>query len=316
MTDSMRAVIARGLEGPDALELAEVPRPRPGIGQVLIRVRAAGTNPVDAMTTRSGLVSGPPPFTPGFDVAGTVVAIGPGVTVRAPGDEVFGMLDFPAADSLGGYAEYAVAHARTVVPIPAGLDHVHAAALPLAGLTAWQALVETAGLEPGQRVLISGASGGVGHLAVQVAAAIGAEVTALASAANADAVRALGAHRVLDGRTAADDDLAGPFDVVLDALGGDFTTRAVSLARPGGAVVSTLPQAIAPAAALAAERDVTIAGLFVEADRGGMEALARLVAEGALRPTIAATHPLEEAATALTARHGMGKVVLVIDPIG
>ncbi|GIT81507.1 NADPH:quinone reductase [Leifsonia sp. LS1] len=309
MAETMRAIIQDELGGPDVLHEATVDRHEPGIGQVLLRVSAAGVNPADGMNRQTGLFSGPPPFVLGWDVSGVVEKVGPGVTVLSAGDEVFGLLPFPRGG--GAYAEFAIAPARALVPKPARLSHVEAAALPLAGLTAWQALVETAGVGAGTRVLITGAAGGVGHLAVQLAAARGAHVIALTSEANADYVRSLGAAEVLDYRAVDFGEVLDDLDVVLDVVGGDYPLKALRTLRPGGFLVSTLPQSLAAAVPAAAEQGIRVAGLFVESDRLGLSALAELAAEGRLVPRIAATYPLDEAAAAHAAKHGAGKVVLV-----
>lgn len=305
----MNAVIQDELGGPDVLHLATVPRPTPGIGEVLVRVRAAGVNPVDAMNRQTGAFTGPPPFVLGFDVSGVVELVGPGVTIFAPGDEVFGLLPFPHGS--GAYAEYVLAPARALIEKPPALTHEQAAALPLAGLTAWQALVETAGLRVGERIAITGASGGVGHLAVQIAAARGAHVIAFASRRNAEFVRSLGADDVLDYATTDIADLSD-LDVVLDVLGGDGPAKAVRALRPGGRLVSTLPQSLGSALTAAGEKGIEISGLFVEADRVGLLALADLVADRRLTPTISASYPLADAASAQATAHGPGKVVLTV----
>lgn len=305
----MRAIIQDELGGPEVLHEATVHRPEPGIGQVLLRVSAAGVNPADGMNRQTGLFSGPPPFILGWDVSGVVEKVGPGVTVIAAGDEVFGLLPFPRGG--GAYAEFAIAPARALVPKPARLSHVEAAALPLAGLTAWQALVETAAVGAGTRVLITGAAGGVGHLAVQLAATRGAHVIALTSEANADYVRSLGAAEVLDYRAVDFGEVLDDLDVVLDVVGGDYPLKALRTLRPGGFLVSTLPQSLAAAVPAAAEQGIRVAGLFVESDRLGLSALAELAAEGRLVPRIAATYPLDETAAAHAVKHGAGKVVLV-----
>ena len=165
----MRAVSQDELGGPEVLHVVEIDRPTPGIGQILVRVHAAGVNPVDGVNRQSGVLVGATPFVLGWDVSGTVEAVGFGVTLYRPGDEVFGLLPFPLGH--GAYADYVVAPTRVFVPKPANLDHVQAAALPLAGLTAYQALVDTAGIGEGTRVLITAPAGGVGHLAVQIAKA-------------------------------------------------------------------------------------------------------------------------------------------------
>jgi NADPH:quinone reductase-like Zn-dependent oxidoreductase len=296
MTDTMVAVSQDRLGGPDVLKLVRLPIPEPGVSQILVRVRAASVNPIDGANRETGAFVGEPPFVLGWDVSGTVEAVGPGVTLYAPGDDVFGLLPFP--EGHGAYAEYVVGPTRLFVARPDRLDHVQAAAIPMVGLTAWQALVDTAGVGAGSRVLINGAAGGIGHLAVQIAKARGAHVTALASAADLDFVRSLGADEAID-YTAADFTKQAPDqDVVLDVVGGDYPARALDVLRPGGILVSTQPPAIASLAQSAAERDVRVAGIIVEADRVGMSALADLAAAGKLVPKIAATFPLEKAADA------------------
>lgn len=304
----MQAISQDRLGGPEVLASVSLPKPTPGIGEVLVRVRAAGVNPVDAMNREHGVLVGQPPFVLGYDVSGTVEAVGYGVTLFTPGDEVFGMLPFPHGH--GAYAEYVVAPTRVFVPKPERLDHVQAAAIPLAGLTAWQALVDTAGVGEGSRVLINGAAGGVGHFAVQVAKARGAYVIALASAANAAFVRSLGADEVIDYAATDFTDVISDLDVVLEVIGGDYPAKALDVLKRGGMFVSTVGQT--PAAGDAADRGIRVAALFVEADRLAMTALASLAAAGKVVPTVAATFPLDQAATAQSAKAGPGKVVLTL----
>lgn len=308
-TPTMTAIVQDQLGGPDVLHVATVPQPTPSIGEVLVRVHAAGINPVDGMVRQHGPFGAAPPFTLGYDVSGTVAAVGYGVTVHEVGDEAFGLLPFPHGH--GAYAEYVLAPARALVTKPASLSHEEAAGLPLAGLTAWQALVETAELAAGARVLVTGASGGVGHLAVQIAKARGAHVVALASGANAELVRGLGADEIVDYTTTDFSQTVRDMDVVLDVFGDERLVAAVGCTRPGGIVVTTLPQGIPAAAAAAGDAGVRLAGLMVEADRLGLGALVELAGRGALRVIVAAAYPLAEAATAQTERHGPGKVVLV-----
>ncbi|HKT04935.1 MAG TPA: NADP-dependent oxidoreductase [Rugosimonospora sp.] len=293
----MRAIVQTELGGPEVLHLSEVDRPVPGPTEVLVRVRAAGVNPVDWKVRRGGGFLGTPPFTVGWDVSGEVVELGTGVTRFAPGDEVYGMPRFPR--EAAAYAEFVTAPSRHFARKPAALDHVGAAALPLAGLTAWQSLVDTAGIGPGQRVLVHAAAGGVGHLAVQIAKARGAYVLGTASAAKHEFVRGLGADEVID-YTSVDFAVAvRDVDVVLDTLGGEVTTRSLSTLRPGGILVLIVgagaASTLAPAAA---ERGVRVAGLLVEPDHAGLAELSRLVQDGQLRPAVAATFPLAQAAQA------------------
>jgi NADPH:quinone reductase-like Zn-dependent oxidoreductase len=328
---TMRAVSQDELGGPEVLKLVTAPTPEPGISEILIRVHAASVNPIDGAQRQNGAFVGQPPFVLGWDVSGTVEAVGLGVTLYKPGDEVFGMLPFPQGH--GAYAEYAVGPTRAFVRKPDRLDHVHAAGVPMAGLTAWQALVDTAGIDEGWRVLINGAAGGIGHLAVQIAKARGAYVTALAAAANLDFVRSLGADEVINYNGTDFTEVVRDQDVVLDVVGGDYSAKALDVLKPGGILVSTQPPSLPPVAEAAAERGIRIAGVVVEADDVGMAALADLAADDRLVPTIAATFPLEEvaAASALadiaatdalfpleqggaaeSGKHGPGKVVLTV----
>ncbi|WP_086884006.1 NADP-dependent oxidoreductase, partial [Streptomyces rhizosphaericus] len=231
----------------------------------------------------------------GWDVSGTVVETGFGVTLFQPGDEVFGMLPYPYG--VGSHAEYVTGPTRAFAAKPAGIDHVQAAALPLAALTAWQALVDTADLRAGQRVLIHAAAGGVGHLAVQIAKERGAHVTGTASAPKHDFLRELGADACVDYRSEDFTDTDERYDVVLDALGGETATRSVGVLRPGGTLVSVLPGAEDTRAA-AEKAQVRAVTLLVEHDQAGMRAIAELVERGRLRAHVSGTFPLAEGARA------------------
>ena len=328
---TMKAISQDELGGPDVLKLVSVPTPEPGVSQILIRVHAAGVNPIDGVNRQTGAFVGAPPFVLGWDVSGTVVAVGLGVTLFKPGDEVFGMLPFPQGH--GAYAEYVAGPTRVFVRKPDRIDHVQAAAIPMVGLTAWQALVDTAGVSEGSRVTITGAAGGIGHLAVQIAKARGARVTALASASDLGFVRSLGANEAIGYEGADFATAVGEQDVVLDVVGGDYPAQALDVLKPGGILVSTQPPSLPPVAATAAERGIRIAGIVAEADQVGMYGLAALADAGKLEPTIAATFPLEQAgaASALadvaaaggrfplaeggaseSGKHGPGKVVLTV----
>jgi NADPH:quinone reductase-like Zn-dependent oxidoreductase len=310
MDDTMQAISQDELGGPEVLKRVTLPTPKPGLGEILVRVHAASVNPVDVMNRQTGVFVGKPPFVLGYDVSGTVEAVGPGVTLYKPGAEVFGMLPFPHGH--GAYADYVVGPTRVFVPKPERLDHVQAAAIPLAGLTAWQALVETAHVGQDSRLLINGAAGGVGHLAVQIAKARGAHVIALASAANMEFVSSLGADEVIDYTATDFTGAVRDVEAVLEVVGGEYPVKALEALKPGGILVSTLPPTLAPAQADAAERGIHLAGLFVEADRLGMNALADLAATGKLTPTIAAILPFDQAATAQSTKGARGKTVLTI----
>jgi len=276
----MRAVRQHALGGPDVLVLEDVPRPEPGPTEVLVRVAAAGVNPVDWKVRRGGGFLGEPPFTVGWDVAGTVEEVGMGVTWLAPGDRVFGMPRFPREAAC--YAEFVVSPSRQLARSPDGWSDVEAGAVPLAGLTAWQALCDTVGVGDASRLLVLGAAGGVGHLAVQIAKARGAWVAGTSSVEKHDFLRGLGVDEPLDKSGPLDVDA----DVVFDAVGGD----AAAAAPPGARVVTVSASSVAPLR----EAGVNAVGILVEPDRSGLEGL---VAAG-VRPHIEATFPLEEAARA------------------
>jgi NADPH:quinone reductase-like Zn-dependent oxidoreductase len=308
----MRAIRQETLGGPEVLREVEIERPDPGLSQVLVKVHAAGLNPTDWGHRAFRVFLGPPPFTLGWDVSGTVAATGFGVTLFKPGDEVFGMLPYPFG--AGSHAEYVAGPARAFAPKPSNVDHIQAGALPLAALTAWQALNDTAHLEAGQRVLIHAAAGGVGHLAVQIAKARGAYVIGTASAKNHAMLRGLGADELVD-YTATDFTTAvPPVDVVLDPISGDYSARSLRVLRPGGVLVSLLPYG-EEIPAEAARRGVRAQLMLVEHDHQGMTSIAGLVADGRLRPVIAATFPLADAAKAHElgeTRHVAGKLVLTM----
>lgn len=292
----MRIIRQHALGGPEVLELEELPRPDPGPTEVLVHVAAAGVNPVDwKVRTRGGLL-GEPPFTVGWDIAGVVEAVGPGVTRFEPGDRVFGMPRFP--HEAAAYAEYATSPSRQLARIPDGLSEIEAGALPLAGLTAWQALVETADVQPGQRVLILAAAGGVGHLAVQIAKARGAYVIGTARFAKHAFLAELGADEAIDYTSDAVEDSVRGADVVLDLVGGEESARTLSTLRDGGIFIAVpSASALERLRELAGDR-VRVTGILVEPDRTGLEALAGLVEAGELRVQVEQTFPLEQAARA------------------
>ncbi|WP_221761319.1 NADP-dependent oxidoreductase [Kibdelosporangium aridum] len=308
----MLALHQTALGGPEVLRLTEVPRPAPGPGEVLVAVHAAGLNPTDFKHRAHSIFLPPPPMTLGWDVSGTVVETGVGVTLFRLGDEVFGMLPYPCG--AGSHAEYVTGPARAFAAKPAGVDHVQAAALPLAALTAWQALVDTADLRAGQRVLIHAAAGGVGHLAVQIAKERGAHVTGTASAAKHDFLREIGVDVCIDYRTEDFTDTEQRYDVVLDAIGGETATRSVGVLRPGGILVSLVPDA-EDTQATAEKAQVRAVTLLVEHDQAGIRAVARLADRGKLRAHVSGTFPLAEGARAHAlgeTGHTTGKLVITV----
>jgi NADPH:quinone reductase-like Zn-dependent oxidoreductase len=314
---TMRAISQDAAGPPDVLKIIETQRPVPGRGEVLVRVHAAGVNPTDWKTRERGVFANGarPPFTLGFDVAGVVEAVGDGVTLFQVGDEVFGMPRFP--HPAGAYAEYVAAPARHFAPRPQGLTHIQAGALPLASLTAWQALVDTANVQPGQRVLIHAAAGGVGHLAVQIAKTRGAYVIGTASAAKHELLRSLGADELIGYRTQDFAENVRDVDVVLDSLGGPNWARSLQTLRPGGTLISILPLDDTFPAKEAEEAGVRAVFMLVEPDQQALREITSLVEDGRMRVIIDAVFPLEEAAQA----HALGetgrttgKIVLSVAP--
>ncbi|MGW7069043.1 NADP-dependent oxidoreductase [Streptomyces sp. NPDC054855] len=307
----MRAVIQKSIGGPEVLEVIETRRPKPSVGEVLVKVHASAVNPVD-IAVRSGALPllGEPPFGVGWDISGVVEEAGPDAGFVA-GDEVYGMPNFPRAAT--AYADYVAVPAGQLARKPASLDHVHAAAVPLAALTAWQGLVRAADVKEGDRVLIQRAAGGVGHFAVQIAKARGAHVIAIASAGRHDFVRGLGADEIIDYRTTDFTEVVKDVDVLLDSTAqGDLSLGVV---RPGGVLISILEHGDTELAARVEAAGRRFAGVLVEPDAAGLEALAELIDAGRIRPYVEETFPLAEAGKAhelVAAGHVQGKIVLTV----
>lgn len=310
--ETMRAIRFHSYGGPEVLVHEEVPRPEAAAGELLIRVHAAGVNPVDWKARAGHLkdwLQHRLPLIPGWDVSGAVAAVGADVTGFELGDEVFGLLDLTRD---GAYAEYAVARATDMARKPASVNHVNAAALPIAALTAWQSLFEVARLAPGQTVLIHGAAGGVGHFAVQLARWKGARVIGTASGRNTGFVSELGAEQAIDYQTTRFEDAVQGADVVLDTIGGDTQQRSWQVLRKGGILVSTLGIATPQATR---DYGVRAEGVLVRPDPGQLGQIAALVGSRELRPYISAVIPLEDAAKThdlSQSGHVRGKIVLQV----
>ncbi len=309
MRTTMKAVRIHAFGGPDVLRLEEVPVPEPKAHQILVRVHAAGVNPVDWKIREGHLGQFPLPSIMGSDFSGVIERLGPGVGNFRVGDAVFGSV----ADESGSYAEYALAPVSHVAGKPEALDHIQAAALPIAGLTAWQALFDKADLQPRQTVLIHGAAGGVGTFAVQFAKWKGARVIGTASARNAAFVRELGADEVIDYQTTRFEEAARDVDVVLDTIGGETQARSWRVLKRGGILVSIVQP---PAPEAAADRGVR--GVFMRADHNRNDELARiadLLASGQVKVPIETVLPLNEARRAQELSqqgHVRGKIVLKV----
>lgn len=313
MTNEMRAVTVQAFGEPEVMEVGDVARPVPGADEILVEVRAAGVNPVDWKVRKDGywLTT---PWVPGWDVSGVVVSVPAGENRFEVGDEVFGMPRFP--HPAGAYAEYVAAPARHFARKPANVDHVGAAALPLAALTAWQALTEAAKVKPGDRVLVHAAAGGVGHLAVQFAKTLGAHVIGTARAAKHDLLRELGADELVDYTARDFAELAG-VDVVIDSIGGDdYVRRSMRVLKPGGIYVGlTNPGLLPELRAAAEELGVRATTVSVVPDHAVLEHVAGLVERGEAKVLVAETFPLEDVVKAHQvgeANRTTGKIVLTL----
>lgn len=308
--DTMKAIVVHRPGGADAMQYDDVARPAAGPGELLVRVRAAGVNPVDVAVRggRFGNSRDRVPFIPGFDVAGEVATVGDGVTGFRVGDAVYAMLDLQRSAT---YAEYAVVKASEAAHKPASLDFAHAAGVPLVALTAYQAFFDTAGVKAGQTVLIQGGSGGVGSYAIQIAKVAGARVIAVASERNQDYMKSLGADVTVDYGRERFEDVARDVDVVLDTVGGETQQRSFAVLRRGGHLVSIVGP---PSAALAKEHGVAATGILVRANGGQLAEIARWFDEGKVVPAETETLPLSRAREAherIETRHTRGKIVLL-----
>lgn len=296
------------------------PRPVAGAGEVLVRVRAAGVNPVDVSGRRFPLpdITGgkPMPIILGWDAAGEVVAVGEGVTRFAVGDEVFGMPRFP--ELAGAYSQYLTSPVTDLALKPQQLSFQEAAALPLAGLTAWQGLFELGNLQPGQSIFISGGSGGVGHLAVQYARWKGAKVYTTTSERNLDFLRELGADVVIDYNRENVTDLVEGVDLAFDTIGGEVLEQSFKVVRRGGTVVSTPLQKgiIEQGQKLAPDYGVNFRFTNVHTSGEQLTEIARVVEADQLKPQLEAVFSLEHVAEAQNLAeqgHVRGKVVLAVE---
>ncbi len=303
----MKAVVITEYGSNDVVHLVDIDKPSPGAGEVLVKVHAAGVNPIDwkirgGAGERMGMTL---PIRLGGEFVGTIEALGPGVHSFGHGEAVFGMVH------TGAFAEYTLAKADNIVRKPSGLDFIQAAALPLAGTTAWQALFDEAGLSAGQRLLVTGGSGGVGSLAVQFAKAKGAHVTAVASARNAQFVRDLGADAFIDYTSGPFEEAASDVDVVLDTVGGETFQRAFKTLRKGGFMVTV----VAFPGDEAERFEVGVKRSFTVPSAPSLSAIADLVEAGKVTPHIDTVLPLAEIRQALAlseAGHARGKIVLTM----
>lgn len=305
---TMKAIRIHSYGDPDVLVYENAPLPKLGVGEVLIRVQDAGVNPVD-WKVREGYLRDihKLPKILGWDAAGIVEAVGPEVTGIETGSSVFAILDV-AKD--GAYAQYATVAAFRVAPKPKTLNSTQAAAVPLAALTAWQALFDAAGLSPGQTVLIHAAAGGVGSFAVQLAKWKGAKVIATASARNQDFLQELGADEVLDYNAVRFEDTVRNVDVVFDTVGGDTQKRSWGVLKQGGFLVSIV-SLLSPESYVA--QGVQSQAVFLNPQPGQLAEIGKLIDAGHIKPMVNTVLPLAEARQAhelSQGGHTRGKIVL------
>ncbi|MDL2079723.1 NADP-dependent oxidoreductase [Streptomyces sp. GXMU-J15] len=300
----MLAIIAQDrTAGADGLTLSELPHPHAAENDVIVKVHAAGFTPGEldwpgTWTDRAG--HDRTPSVPGHELSGVVVELGYGTTGLSVGQRVYGLTDWARNGTL---AQYTAVEARNLAPLPADIDHVTAAALPISGLTAWQALFDHAQLRTGQSVVIHGAAGAVGSIAVQLARQAGAHVIGTGRAGHRDTVLGLGAHSYVDLEAQKLEDI-GDVDVVLDVIGGEILERSASLVRPGGTLVTIAePVTVHP-------REARAVFFVVEPDRARLSDLARRVREGRLKPLVGDVAPLAQAAAAFARKPVGGKTVI------
>ena len=304
---AMKAVLVHEYGGPDVLKYEDAPRPEPKADEILIRVAAAGVNPVDAYIRAGRFKAGNLPFIPGMDVSGVVEKTGVNAAKFKAGDPVYAYLSFREQ---GGYAEFAVALESEASPKPKGISYEQAAAVPLAATTAWQALIEAAKLSSGQTVLIHGGSGGVGHFAIQIAKARGAKVIAIASTANQDLLKQLGADQAIDYTKTKFEEVVKDVDVVLEATRSDALKRSYGVVKKGGIIVSITGD---PDQAELDKHGIRGTSIMAHPDANVLEELGKLIEAKRIMPIVSQVFPLSEASKAhqqIETRHTRGKIVL------
>ncbi len=302
----MKAIRIHEFGGPEVMKYEDVPVPQPGPGEIRIKIIAAGVNPMDWKVRRGLVGSLPLPMIMGLDVAGTVDMLGQGEVTFQPGDEVFAKVPI----GKGGYAEYTVARSAETARKPKSIGFIESAAIPTAGLAAWQSIFDLAGLEKGQSVLIHGAAGGVGTFAVQFAKWKGAHVIGTASEKNAEFLKNIGADEVIDYKNQRFEDLVSNMDVVLDTVGGDTFERSWGVLKPGGFLVTTvasIPEGEPEKRGVHAKRVMT------QSDGKELAQIAEIIDEQKIKPIVTAVLPLTDARKAhemSESRHARGKIVL------
>src|SRR3984957_17897799 len=303
----MKAVRIHAYGASDVLKVEDVPMPQPGAGEVLVKIHAASINPID-YKIREGARKGALPITMGRDFSGIVESLGAGAPRFSKGDAMFGLLE----RDRGSYAEYVATKANLLAVKPKNLDDHAPAAVPLAAITAWQGMVDHGGMRAGQRVLVHGGAGGVGHMAIQIAKAQGCWVATTVSGRDKDFVLGLGADKAIDYKNEKFEDQVSDIDLVYDLIGGETQARSFAVLKPGGALISTLQE---PDKQKAKEKNLRTAHYMADANGAELSEIAKLIEAGKIKPHLAAHFPLEQTAKAqdmLEKEHVQGKIVLTL----
>jgi NADPH:quinone reductase-like Zn-dependent oxidoreductase len=305
----MKAVVVNENGGPEVLKYQDAPRPEPKDDEILVRVMAAAVNPVDSYVRQGRFLKGNLPMVIGYDIAGVVEKTGAKANKFKSGDAVYCYLSVMRG---GGYAEYAIAKESETALKPKNINFEEAAAVPLAGTTAWQALIDDAKLSAGQTVLIHGGSGGVGSFAIPIAKARGAKVIATASTAHQATLKQLGVDQAIDYTTTKFEDVVKEVDLVLNCVRADALGRSYDVVKKGGAIVSITEE---PDQAECARRGLTCSRTGANPDAKVLEELTKLIEAGKMKPIVSQTFPLAEASKAhqqIETRHTLGKIVLKV----
>ena len=313
----MKAILLNEVGGIENLIYRDVEKPTLKKGEVLVKVEAIGINPVDYVCRENDqfltyVFQDKRPVILGWDISGEIVKKTEGTEGFRVGDAVFGMLEFSRG---GAYAEYAVASVNNIVPKPENITHHEAASTGIAALTAWQAVVTEGKVKSGDKVLIPGSSGGVGHFAVQIAKSFGAEVIAVSSGKNRDFVLSLGADTYTDYQTQHFYDEVADLDLVFDTLGGDTLSHAIDCVKEGGRIVTVIPTLSDEQREKANAKNVHLDFMECHASGTDMASIAELLEKGAIKPHISATYPFSEMGKAhkrVETGHTVGKVVVVV----
>ena len=306
---TMKAVVVNQYGGPEVLKYQDAPRPEPKDDEILVRVMAAGVNPVDSYVRQGRFGKGNLPMIIGSDIAGVVEKTGATAKKFKPGDAVYCYLSVMRG---GGYAEFAIARESETALKPKNIDFITAAAVPLAGTTAWQALIDSGKIEKGQTVLIHGGSGGVGSFAIPIAKARGTKVIATASSEHQPTLKQLGVDHAIDYTTTKFEDVVKDVDLVLNCVRADALARSYGVVKKGGTIVSITDE---PDQTECAKRGITCSRMGANPDAKVLEELTKLIEAGKMRPVVSQTLPLAEASKAhqqIETRHTLGKIVLKV----